>query len=116
MAERVINDLEVSLNSVRYRLAAPIKPVLINQFAPKVAQGEVGSDHLLRRSIVKWTSGQGGIGIARMNETTLRNYGNRVWYSNAWLRQDGAFVLPPLTKLRQLRVVRAYLRSALSGN
>jgi len=97
MAERVINDLEVSLNSVRYRLAEPIKPVLINQFAPKVAQGEVGSDHLLRRSIVKWTSGQGGIGIDRMNETTLRNYGNRVWYSNAWLRQDGAFVLPPLT-------------------
>mgnify|MGYP005819267795 FL=1 len=97
MAERVINDLEISLNAVRYRLAEPVKPLLTNQFAPKVAQGEVGSEHLLRRSIVKWSSGQGGIGIDRMNETTVRNYGNRLWYSNAWLRQDGAFVLAPLT-------------------
>jgi frataxin-like iron-binding protein CyaY len=97
MAERVIAAQEISLNGQRYRLNEPIRPVLINQFAPKVAQGEVGSEHLLRRSIVKWTSAQEGIGIDRVNEATIRQYANRVWYSNAWLRQYGAFVLPPLT-------------------
>jgi hypothetical protein len=98
MAERLVHPGIVSINSEQYKLKEPIRPKLINKYAPKIVTGETTGDSQVGRSRIEWSDNRGGIGIDRITDVEAANSVSldRSWYSSAYLRHKGHLTLPPL--------------------
>ena len=98
MPERLTHPGIVSINSEQYKLKEPIRPKLINKYAPKIVTGETTGDSQVGRSRIEWSDNRGGIGVDRITDLEAANAVSldRSWYSSAYLRHKGHLTLPPL--------------------
>jgi len=96
MTQRVIQDNEISLNSVRYPLAEPVKTVLASIYPNKVVLGDTTKDSQLRASVAAWGDFRGGIGAEEV--VSIEEPLNRAWWSTLNLRNQGHLVMAPLTE------------------
>lgn len=94
MPERVVNEGEISLNTVLYKLRGPVQPALASVYPTKVVMGDVTRDSQQRASVIAWSDFTGGIGIEKLRKPEQLN---RCWWSTAQLRSQGHLLLPALT-------------------
>ncbi len=66
MVETVVNANEISLNTVHYKLAAPVQAELISQYPQKTVIGDVTKDSHNRLSVLSMNNWQGGFGLDRI--------------------------------------------------
>lgn len=93
MPESVIDELEISLNGVRYPLARAVQSSLSSQYPPKITTGDTTKASNPVLSTLAFTDHRGGIGLDIMEGAGETD---RSWYSTADLRHKGHLTLPPL--------------------
>ena len=96
MTQRVVQDNEISLNSVRYPLVQPVKTVLASIYPSKVVLGDTTKDSQLHASVAAWGDFRGGIGAEEV--VSIQEPLNRAWWSTLNLRNQGHLVMAPLTE------------------
>ena len=79
MTQRVIQDNEISLNSVRYPLVQPVKTVLASLYPSKVVLGDTTKDSQIYSSVAAWGDFRGGIGAEEV--VSIEEPLDRAWWS-----------------------------------
>ena len=93
MPARIVEENEISLNSVLYPIVGQVRPALTSVYPEKIVIGDVSSDSQPRASVVSWHDWRGGIGIERQ---TARDPLRRAWWSTCQLQFDCHLLLPRL--------------------
>jgi hypothetical protein len=93
MAAVVIDDNEISLDGIYFRLTRPIQSTLASIYPSKVVIGDTTKDSQIYSSVVNWSDWRGGIGKDRMAGAADVN---RSWYSTLQQRYNNHLVLPGL--------------------
>ena len=93
MPERVLQENEISLNAIRYRIKGPVKSALSSIYPDKQVVGDFTRDSQRRASVLAISHALGGIGVNKMR---IPNHVARCWFSTCKLRHNGHLVLPDL--------------------
>lgn len=93
MPERVLQENEISLNAIRYRITGPVKSALSSIYPDKQVVGDFTRDSQRRASVLAISHTLGGIGVNKMR---IPGHVARCWFSTCQLRHNGHLVLPAL--------------------
>jgi len=93
MAAKVIDENEIILNGVYYRVSNPVRRFITSQFPGKITLGDYNLESNPITSTFVSSDHRGGIGIERMDQSKDLD---RVWWSDGQLRHKDHFVLPKL--------------------
>ena len=121
MATRVVDENEIILNGVYYRVSNPVRRFITSQFPGKITLGDYNLESNPITSTFVSSDHRGGIGIERMDPSKDLD---RVWWSTGQLRHKDHFVLPKLavasgsdpdTTLEQFLTFKGVLYAAGGG-
>ena len=121
MATRVVDENEIILNGVYYRVSNPVRRFITSQFPGKITLGDYNLESNPITSTFVSSDHRGGIGIERMDPSKDLD---RVWWSTGQLRHKDHFVLPKLavasgsdpdTELTQFLTFKGVLYAAGGG-
>ena len=121
MATRVVDENEIILNGVHYRVSNPVRRFITSQFPGKITLGDYNLESNPITSTFVSSDHRGGIGIERMDPSKDLD---RVWWSTGQLRHKDHFVLPKLavasgsdpdTTLEQFLTFKGVLYAAGGG-
>ena len=90
---KVIDENEIILNGVYYRVSNAIRRFITSQFPGKITLGDYNLESNPITSTFVSSDHRGGIGIERMDPSKDLD---RVWWSTGQLRHKDHFVLPKL--------------------
>ena len=93
MASKVIQENEISLNSVYYKIGTPVRRFIASQFPGKITLGDYNLESNPITSTFVSSDHRGGLGIDRMDPSKDLD---RVWWSTSQLRFKDHLVLPQL--------------------
>ena len=93
MASKVVEENEVSINSVYYPISRPVQAVLASLYPAKITIGDTSRDSQTRASVISWAAWRGGLGTERMEGSVDVD---KAWWSTAQLRYKRHLVLPEL--------------------
>ena len=93
MVDVVINPYEVSLNSKRYKIEAPVREQMLNRFPGKITFGDYSYDNEQFLSNLNLSDQRGGILVEEMEESI---HTDRCWWSTCNLAYKGHIILPRL--------------------
>ena len=93
MAAKVVEENEIILNGVYYRVSNPVRRFITSQFPGKITLGDYNLESNPITSTFVSSDHRGGIGIERMDASKDLD---RVWWSTGQLRHTDHFVLPKL--------------------
>ena len=93
MASKVLQENEISLNSVYYRIGTSVRRFIASQFPGKITLGDYNLESNPITSTFVSSDHRGGLGIDRMD---LSKDLDRVWWSTGQLRFKDHLVLPQL--------------------
>ena len=66
MASKVVEENDVSINSVYYPISRPVQAVLASLYPAKITIGDTSRDSQTRASVISWADWRGGLGTERM--------------------------------------------------
>ena len=93
MASKVIQENEISLNSVYYKIGTPVRRFIASQFPGKITLGDYNLESNPITSTFVSSDHRGGLGIDRMDPSKDLD---RVWWSTSQLRFKDHLVLTEL--------------------